>query len=70
MRPESSGRCPFLEAPCGDCYVVKLDSMTVERAIFYCGAEYEKCEMYRRLEKARRAESGRAGRSGPGSADR
>jgi hypothetical protein len=56
--------CPFIETPSEECYVARLDSRTIERAIFYCGGEYEQCEIYGILAKKRRQESRGAGESG------
>lgn len=47
MRDEPRRRCPFLETPCPECYVSHLTSATIERAILYCGGNYETCEIYR-----------------------
>jgi hypothetical protein len=42
-------KCPFLDGTCEECYVVNPTSETVGRVIFYCGGEYERCEIYRNL---------------------
>lgn len=56
--------CPFTETPNEECYVSRMDSRTIERAIYYCGGKYEQCEIYRILLKGRQQESRRAGESG------
>ncbi len=42
-----------------------LTSGAVERAILYCGGEYDKCEIYGRLVMRQRQESRPVGESGP-----
>ena len=54
MPYESTQRCPFLDDPCEECHVARLDSVAIELAIHYCGGEYGQCEIYRRLVKDRR----------------
>lgn len=40
-------QCPFVQnPPSEDCYCVKLDSLSVEDALYYCGKNFEKCEIY------------------------
>ncbi len=39
-------RCPHLETPFDDCYIKGLGSAEVEKAIDYCGGDFEKCEIY------------------------
>lgn len=41
-----------------------LTSGAVERAILYCGGEYDKCEIYGRLAMRQRQESDPVGESG------
>lgn len=41
-------RCPFIESPCDDCFVARLNSQNIEQAIYYCGGNYEECEIYQR----------------------
>jgi hypothetical protein len=43
--------CPFLDDPCGECYVANMTSGAVAKAILYCGGEYGRCEIYGRLLK-------------------
>lgn len=42
----SKRRCPFLETPFDECYVNGLGSAEVEKAIEYCGGNFEKCDIY------------------------
>jgi hypothetical protein len=44
----SHKRCPFLKRPpSNDCYCVKLNSLSIEAAIYYCGNNYFECEIYK-----------------------
>ena len=44
----SRGHCPFVDDPSPDCYVVKMDSRSIEESMHYCGGSYQECEIYRR----------------------
>jgi len=51
-KKEQTGKlCPFIENPHEDCYIVTLDSLKVEAAVYYCGGNYKKCELYQKLVK-------------------
>ena len=39
-------RCPFLLDPSEDCFVTDMTSLEVEKAIHYCGGNFEKCAIY------------------------
>lgn len=41
--------CPLIKSkrPFDDCYCIKLTSQDVEKAIFYCGGNFEACEIYK-----------------------
>ncbi len=39
--------CPFIKKPFDDCYCIKLTSQDVEKAVFYCGGNFESCEIYK-----------------------
>jgi hypothetical protein len=54
-------RCPFIEFPSERCYVTKLDSRSAERAIAYCGGDYEGCSIYENLIAVRQQGKDRAG---------
>ncbi|MBI4690568.1 MAG: hypothetical protein HY754_09935 [Nitrospirae bacterium] len=43
--------CPFVQDPENDCYIVLLNSLNIEAAIYYCGKNFEECEMYKRRVK-------------------
>ena len=63
MQVESKRRCPFLETPFEDCYVMTLSSNAIDKAISYCGADFEKCEIYAQrigVEEAKRERMARA----------
>jgi hypothetical protein len=38
--------CPFVESPSDDCFVVGIDSLSTEKAIYYCGKKFDECEIY------------------------
>lgn len=63
-------RCPFIDDPCDHCYVTKLDSRSVERAISYCGGKYEECTIYMSLVWKLQREENDAAADAPASADR
>ena len=46
MKGKSKPRCPFVENPSEECYVARMDSGAVEKAIRFCRGIYEKCEIY------------------------
>ena len=60
-------KCPLLHLPLDDCYCSNINSLNAEAAIYYCGAHYEKCEIYKahkkrimhpnQLQKERRAKT-------------
>ena len=46
--------CQFIKNPHKDCYILTLDSLKVEAAVFYCGRNYKKCAIYQKLVKERK----------------
>jgi hypothetical protein len=38
--------CPFVESPSDDCFVVGIDSVSAEKAIYYCGRNFDECNFY------------------------
>jgi hypothetical protein len=45
---EAGKYCPFVDSPSDDCYVVRIDSLSAEKAIHYCGWKFEECKIYQR----------------------
>jgi len=47
-RPISAQKkyCPFIRKSLRCCYCHKLSSQDTEAAIYYCAANYEKCQFY------------------------
>ncbi len=44
----SRKRCPLLKRPpSNDCYCVKLNSLSIEAVIYYCGKNFLECEIYK-----------------------
>lgn len=40
--------CPFIQEPYDDCLCANMLSQNIEAAIFYCGGNFRKCEIYKR----------------------
>jgi hypothetical protein len=40
--------CPFVDSPLRECFVVGIDSVSAEKAIYYCGRNFKECEIYRK----------------------
>ncbi len=40
--------CPFAQSPLEDCLVTNMESRHVEEIIYYCGGNFEQCEIYKR----------------------
>lgn len=38
--------CPFVDSPWNECYVVGTDSLSADKAIYYCGRNFEECKTY------------------------
>lgn len=41
--------CPFIKNPTDGCYCLKHNSQSVEATIYYCGENFKKCIIYKRL---------------------
>lgn len=42
--------CPFVEDPHEDCYCFGImNSLKVSQAVYYCGNNFEECEIYKRI---------------------
>jgi hypothetical protein len=44
-KPEG-GRCPLIQNPLEECHCSSLDSLNTEAAIYYCGGNHHKCEIF------------------------
>ena len=42
-----NGACPFVDGPLDECYCTDSSSRNVEKIVFFCGHNYEKCGIYR-----------------------
>ena len=40
--------CPFVDAPFDVCLCADMNSQKVEEAMYYCGGNYQECEIYAR----------------------
>ncbi len=40
--------CPFIQEPYDDCLCASMLSRNIEAAIYYCGGNFKKCEIYKR----------------------
>ncbi len=45
---DSRKLCPFIEESFEDCYITNMKSQNTESIIYYCGGDFQKCEMYKR----------------------
>lgn len=52
VRKTSHPRCPLVHCFLPACYCTEMKSTRVEEAIYYCGANYSKCAIYKKLKKA------------------
>lgn len=43
----SDKKCPLLENPQPDCYCLRLNSVTVPRAVHFCLKDFRDCPIYR-----------------------
>lgn len=43
--------CPFIHSFSPGCYCTDMKSVRVEEAIYYCGGNYRKCNIYKSLTK-------------------
>ncbi len=43
----AGGHCPFVGDPFADCFVASINSQNIDLAIYYCGKNFEECEIYR-----------------------
>jgi hypothetical protein len=46
LKGKVKSKCPFVENPSEECYVARMDSGAVEKAIRFCRGIFEKCEIY------------------------
>jgi hypothetical protein len=58
LKSKSKARCPFVDNPSEDCYVARMDSGAVEKALRFCRGIYETCEIY--LRRTSHKEAGQA----------
>lgn len=41
--------CPFIHSLVSGCHCTEMKSTRIEDAIYYCGANYRKCEIYKMI---------------------
>ena len=46
MQGDRKRRCPLVQDPLKDCFCFEMDSRKVEKAMHYCGGNFEQCEIY------------------------
>jgi hypothetical protein len=46
LKGKVKSKCPFVENPSEECYVARMDSGAVEKALRFCRGIFEKCEIY------------------------
>lgn len=49
IRKSPSSYCPFINTLSPGCYCTEMKSTRVEEAIYYCGENYQKCRIYKKL---------------------
>jgi len=47
MKNRDKHACPYLDAPSAECHIADLHSQNIEKAMYYCWGNYERCEIYR-----------------------
>lgn len=47
-------KCPLVRNPLVECYCFNLTSKTINSAIEYCGYNYQKCEIFKRLQREKK----------------
>lgn len=49
-KPERTNKllCPFILQPFEGCYCTSTSSLYTEATIYYCGGNFEKCEIYKK----------------------
>jgi len=45
--------CPFVKNPLRECYCFNLTSKTINSAIEYCGYNYQRCAIFKKVMKER-----------------
>ena len=53
----SGSQCPFIHDFLKDCHCTNMKSVKVEEAIYYCGANYNKCSIYKSLKEKNNSRS-------------
>ncbi|MEQ8190893.1 MAG: hypothetical protein ABRQ39_23200 [Candidatus Eremiobacterota bacterium] len=49
MADEVKEFCPFISNPSDKCYCFRLISRNINSFLYYCGKNFEKCEIYEKL---------------------
>lgn len=49
VRKSPSSHCPFIHTFSPSCYCTEMKSTRIEDAIYYCGGDYQKCNIYNNL---------------------
>ena len=44
--------CPFTKEPYEECYCNNLSSQTIENILYYCGNNFEKCNLFKKMQSA------------------
>lgn len=47
-RPANKMLCPFLLKPFEGCYCTSTSSLYTESTIYYCGGNFEQCDIYKK----------------------
>jgi len=46
MNIQGKKTCPFLGDPSAECHVADLNSQNIEKAMYFCWGNFERCEIY------------------------
>jgi len=49
IRPVNRTLCPFINKPFEGCYCTSTSSLCTEATINYCGGNFNKCDIYRKI---------------------
>jgi hypothetical protein len=48
--------CPFIQNPFDECYCTIMTSQDIERAVYLCSNNFEKCDIYKNVNNGKKRE--------------
>ena len=45
----NKNQCPIIKDPLDECYCIKMNSLDIDKAVYYCSKNFKVCEIYRRI---------------------